>query len=127
MKNTNYKHIVIGIVIILVVYFIATNTVSTVDRSKYKAQIEMLEKKADSLEAFNKHIKVEVATLTGEIIKLNIELSLQDKKIVTLKGKLNEQIEIINNYSTSELQLFFTERYRQHLNTTKTGSSKTSY
>jgi len=113
MESTKYRQlIVLGVVVILVVYFVATNTFNTVDKTKYKAQIEMLEKKADSLQSINKHIKAEVSTLTGEIVELNKEISLQDKKIVILKDKLDEQIQTINNYSTSELKLFFAERYK---------------
>ena len=85
----------------------------------YNTKIDALEAKVDSLHNINDNLIVKIDTLNQEIIKLDKEIYNQDKKIVTLKYKVNEKVNSVDSFNDDELTKFFTERYRQYVDTIK--------
>ena len=92
----------------------------------YNVKIEALEAKVDSLHNINDNLIVKIDTLNQEIIKLDKEIYNQDKKIVTLKYKVNEKVNSVDSFNDDKLTKFFTERYRQYIDTIKEADSSSS-
>ena len=80
----------------------------------YNVKINALEAKVDSLHSANDHLVFKIDTLNQEINKLDLEIGQQDKKIVTLKYKVNEKVNSVDSFNDDELNQFFTNRYRQY-------------
>ena len=88
----------------------------------YNLKIDALEAKVDSLHHINDDLVFKIDTLNQEIVKLDSEIESQDKKIVTLKYKVNEKVNSVDNFNDDELLKFFTERYRKINSTESTDS-----
>ena len=91
--------------------------------TEYNNKIEVLNDKINSLHSINEDLTSEIDVLTTQITLLDQEISKQDNKIVILKKQTNEKVNNVDSYRDDELEQFFTERYRQYLDSiTKTDS-----
>ena len=93
--------------------------------NEYNNKIEALEQKVDSLHHVNGELTFKIDTLNTQIVKLDQKIDLKDNKIQTLKWKVNEKVNAVDSFNDDELTRFFTERYRQHLDSIKKTNSKT--
>jgi|TARA_R100000541_G_scaffold20028_1_gene29895 predicted RNase H-like nuclease (RuvC/YqgF family) len=112
-----------GIIFILLstlIYFVFLGDERYVE--DYNIKIDALEAKVDSLHHINDDLVFKIDTLNQEIVKLDLEIGQQDKKIVTLKYKVNEKVNSVDNFNDDELTRFFTERYKQIDSIKKTDS-----
>ena len=94
--------------------------------NEYNSKIKALEQKVDSLHYVNDDLVFKIDTLNQQIAKLDIEIDKQDKKIVTLKYKVNEKVNSVDSFNDDELTRFFTERYRHYEDSIKKTNSETS-
>ena len=94
--------------------------------NEYNSKIEALESKINSLHNINEELTLEIDTLTNQILVLDQEISKQDSKIVILKKQTDEKVNNVDSYRDDELEQFFTERYRQYLDSIKKTNSQTS-
>ena len=110
------------------VYYLINMYSSNEDKyiNEYNSKIEALESKINSLHNINEELTLEIDTLNNQITKLDQEISKQDTKIVTLKRKTNEKVNNVDSFGDDELEQFFTERYRQYLDSIKKTNSQTS-
>ena len=91
--------------------------------TEYNSKIEALNYKINSLHNINEDLTSEIDVLITQIVILDQEISEQNIKIVTLKKQTNEKVNNVDSYRDDELKQFFTERYRQYLDSiTKTNS-----
>ena len=93
---------------------------------EYNSKIEALNDKINSLHGINKDLTSEIDVLTNKISVLDQEISKQDSKIVILKNQTNEKVNNVDSYRDDELEQFFTERYRQYLDSIKKTNSSSS-
>ena len=92
--------------------------------TEYNSKIEALNYKINSLHNINEDLTSEIDILITQIVILDQEISEQNIKIVTLKKQTNEKVNNVDSYRDDELEQFFTERYRQYLDSiNKTNSS----
>ena len=92
--------------------------------TEYNSKIEALNYKINSLHNINEDLTSEIDVLITQIVILDQEISEQNIKIVTLKKQTNEKVNNVDSYRDDELEQFFTERYRQYLDSiNKTNSS----
>ena len=94
--------------------------------NEYNSKIKALEQKVDSLHYVNDDLVFKIDTLNQQIAKLDIEIDKQDKKIVTLKYKVNEKVNSVDSFNDDELTRFFTERYRHYEDSIKEADSSSS-
>ena len=94
--------------------------------TEYNNKIEALNDKINSLHSVNENLTIEINTLTTQILVLDQEISKQDSKIVILKKQTNEKVNNVDSYRDDELEQFFTERYRQYLDSIKKTNSSSS-
>ena len=92
----------------------------------YNAKIIALEQKVDSLHHINDELTFKIDTLNGQITQLDQQINLKDNRINSLKYEISTKVDAVDNFNDDELEKFFTERYRQYLDTVKETSSETS-
>ena len=83
-----------------------------VDIEAYQLKIELLEKKVDSLHTKNNFLEKESDSLVGKITFYTNRINKLNDRINVIQIETKRKIDAVNNYSTSELQQFFTDRYR---------------
>lgn len=115
LRNSSKERIIcyslIFVLLSALIYFIFIGNEEYVE--DYNIKIEALEAKVDSLHNINDDLVFKIDTLNQEIVKLDSEIESQDKKIVTLKYKVNEKVNSVDNFNDDELLKFFTDRYRK--------------
>lgn len=84
------------------------------DSTQIENQLKINEKKIDSLNNISFIEKQEIVNLRRDINLLNDKLNNNSKEINRLKQELNEQENIIDNYSYNELFMSITNRYRYY-------------
>ena len=84
------------------------------DSTQIENQLRINEKKIDSLNNISFIKNQEISVLKKDIQFLNGKLNNNSKEIKKLKQELNEQENIIDNYSYNELYLSITNRYRYY-------------
>jgi len=94
--------------------------------TEYNSKIEALNDKINSLHDVNENLTLEIDVLTTQISVLDQEISKQDSKIVILKKQTNEKVNNVDSYRDDELEQFFTERYRQYLDSIKKTNNSSS-
>lgn len=81
-----------------------------------KAEIEPITLKQDSLEQSIEDIKIAQRMFYDVIMKSNENQATILKKINNLRREMNEKINSVNNYTITDLDSFFRQRYSQYYN-----------
>jgi peptidoglycan hydrolase CwlO-like protein len=92
----------------------------------YNTKIKNLEQKVDSLHHLNDELTFKIDTLNNQITQLDQELDLKDNKINNLKYEINTKVDAVDYFNDDELERFFTDRYRQYLDSIKKNNSPSS-
>ena len=93
---------------------------------EYNAKIVALEQKVDSLHSVNDELTFKIDTLNVEINKLDQQLDLKDTRINNLRYEISKKVDAVDSFNDDELERFFTERYRELLDSIAKTNSKTS-
>ena len=124
-----YKERVVYILKIIVLICIVAWLLFT-DRERYveeyNAKIEALEQKVDSLHGINDELTFKIDTLNTQIKGLDKEISLKNSRINNLKYEISTKVDAVDDFNDDELERFFTERYRELLDSIAKTNSKTS-
>jgi|TARA_Y100000287_G_C14121674_1_gene305255 predicted nucleic acid-binding Zn-ribbon protein len=112
------------VLISIVIWLLYNNKEDYVD--DYNNKIKALEAKVDSLHSINDNLTYKIDTLNVQINSLDKEIVNQDNLIKNLRIKTNEKVKAVDNFNDDELYQFFTERYRQYLDSIRKTDSKTS-
>ena len=92
----------------------------------YNAKIVALEQKVDSLHHINDELTFKIDTLNGQITQLDQQINLKDNRINSLKYEISTKVDAVDNFNDDELEKFFTERYRQYIDSVKKTDSEIS-
>ena len=90
-----------------------------VDIESYETKINILQQKIDSIEVQNKSLKAAADSLEVEITSYTKEINKLKIKINVIQKETQEQLDAVDNYGWSELQQFFTERYKRVIDSTQ--------
>tara|TARA_R100001126_G_scaffold76146_1_gene45139 strand:- start:49 stop:432 length:384 start_codon:yes stop_codon:yes gene_type:complete len=112
------------VLISIIIWLLFSNKKDYVD--DYNNKIKALEAKVDSLHSINNNLTYKIDTLNVQINSLDKEIVNQDNLIKNLRIKTNEKVKAVDNFNDDELYQFFTERYRQYLDSIRKTDSKTS-
>ena len=120
-KNLNLL-VILGACIIVFIFFEKREDYV----EEYNAKIIALEQKVDSLHSVNDELTFKIDTLNVEINKLDQQLDLKDTRINNLRYEISKKVDAVDSFNDDELEKFFTERYRQYLDSIKETSSQIS-
>lgn len=101
------------VVIVLLILTIDKSNGIITENAILKEQKSSLQKESITHVARQKKLEAKFETQTIELVKLKTELKQAKLQYINLKIKYNEKINDINNYSVSDLQRFFTNRYKE--------------
>lgn len=113
----NKQNILLIIVVALVGYSIFnTNSIRT-DIKGFIDKIESLQTEIDSALVVNREIDTKIDSVTHKVVTITNEIHQINKTVTTIKKQTNEKANNIDKLSDSELELFFTSRYKDSLST----------
>jgi peptidoglycan hydrolase CwlO-like protein len=91
-----------------------TNGIKT-DVAGYNQKIDSIQHEIDSVAIENKKLDDHITNVNNEISKVEGEVTNVTKNITIIKNQTHEKIDSVNNYNFSDLEKFFTDRYKdQH-------------
>jgi cell division protein FtsB len=125
-KKIDKKYIIDAIVIFIALaigYILFTGANTNKDIKAVLKENEKLEHKIDSLKNNNDSINKIIVELEdkqilflNEITKNNTLITKNNTELQKIKNIYNAKITAINSYTTSQLDSFFTERYKDYYN-----------
>ena len=115
MKATKQDIVLIIIALLCLYNIFNTNSIKT-DVKGYKEKIEALQTKVDSAQAVNEKIDVKIDSVKDNVVNITKEIHHIDNNISIIKQQTDEKVNVINTYSASELEQFFTDRYNEGKN-----------
>jgi chromosome segregation ATPase len=115
MKATKQDIVLIIIALLCLYNIFNTNSIKT-DVKGYKEKIEALQTKVDSAQAVNEKIDVKIDSVKDNVVNITKEIHHIDNNISIIKQQTDEKVNVINTYSASELEQFFTNRYNEGKN-----------
>ena len=113
----NHQNAIIYIVAALLVYLIFTTNGIKTDIKGYKNLIETIQTEIDSALVVNREIDTKIDSVTHKVVTITNEIHQINKTITIIKKQTNEKANNIDKLSDSELELFFTSRYKDSLST----------
>jgi septal ring factor EnvC (AmiA/AmiB activator) len=112
----NKQNILLVLVIVLIGYNIFTTNSIRIDVKGYKQKIEALQTKIDSTQVVNQKIDTKIDSVKDNVVNITKEIYHIDNNISIIKQQTDEKINVISNYSASELEQFFADRYNEGKN-----------
>jgi uncharacterized protein YlxW (UPF0749 family) len=82
-----------------------------VDVEAYQLQIKLLEQKVDSLNNKNLVLEKESDSLYNKITTYTNRINNLNTRINVIRKETQAKLDAVNDFSTNELQQFFTDRY----------------
>ncbi len=111
----NKQDILLVIIVVLAGYSIFQMKGIKTDVAGYNAKIDSIQTEIDSIEVVNEKITEQITTIDTEIDNIDGDIDKVTKNITIIKNQTNEKIDSVNNYNFSDLEKFFTDRYKdQH-------------
>lgn len=96
-----------------VAYMIWNNPSIDVDIKAYQTQINILQQRIDSIQSQNNHLQVEADSLNNVLVEYNEKIKTLNTRIYVIKKETEQKLSAIDSFGGSQLQEFFTNRYRQ--------------
>jgi chromosome segregation ATPase len=115
MKLTKQDIVLIIIALLCLYNIFNTNSIKT-DVKGYKEKIEALQTKIDSAQAVNEKINIKIDSVKDNVVNITKEIHHIDNNISIIKQQTNEKVNIVDTYTASELEQFFTNRYNESKN-----------
>ena len=102
---------------ILVGYVIFGKSNIEVDVEAYQLEINLLQKKIDSISVHNSELKYEADSLAYKLVEYDGRIKRLNYRINVIKKETQQKLDSVDSFADDELEKFFAERYRQYLNT----------
>ena len=124
LKDKRFLYAIIILQLFIIGWVLFTNT--DIDKGPYEQKIERLQQEKDSLDAANLELQLKVDNMFEQAEGYERTINELNSSIGTLKRKTNEIINSVDTYTQSELEKFFSDRYRLDSSTVKSTDSKGS-
>lgn len=109
--NTNKLYYLLLLLLIpFIIYIFYYKKPEYVD--EYESKIKILNTKIDFLNKENIDLNKKIKKYKSQIYNINKNIFIKDNEIKKLKIKTNEKIKYIDYLTDSELERFFTNRYK---------------
>jgi regulator of replication initiation timing len=96
-----------------VAYMVWNNPSIDVDIKAYQTQINILEQRIDSIQSYNNHLQLEADSLNTVLVEYNGKIKILNRRIYVIKKETEQKLSAIDSFGGSQLQEFFSDRYRQ--------------
>lgn len=94
------------------------------EKKKYENTIKSINNKIDSIHGLNKDLVKHIDSLNLEIKSLDSLIIKKDDSIKNLRNEKKSKVSAVDSFTDDELLKFFTERYRQHIDSLTQRNSK---
>jgi peptidoglycan hydrolase CwlO-like protein len=108
----NKQNILLGIIVCLAAYSIFQGHGIRTDVAGYNAKIDSIQTEIDSIQDVNTALTQQILTIDKEIDNIDGDINNVSKNITIIKTQTHEKIDSVNNYNFSDLEKFFTDRYK---------------
>jgi peptidoglycan hydrolase CwlO-like protein len=108
----NKTNILLVLIACLAAYSIFQGSKIRTDVAGYNAKIDSIQNEIDSVQLVNEKLTEQIVTIDKEIDKVDGNINNVTKNITIIKNQTHEKIDSVNNYNFSDLEKFFTERYK---------------
>lgn len=108
----NKPNILLVLIACLAAYSIFQGSKIRTDVAGYNAKIDSIQNEIDSVQLVNEKLTEQIVTIDKEIDKVDGNINNVTKNITIIKNQTHEKIDSVNNYNFSDLEKFFTERYK---------------
>jgi len=113
--KVNKQTLLLIIIVGLAGYNIFTTSGIKTYIAGYNQKIDSIQNEIDSVAIENKKLDDHITNVNNEISKVEGEVTNVTKNITIIKNQTHEKIDSVNNYNFSDLEKFFTDRYKdQH-------------
>jgi len=124
LKNKRFLYAIIILQLFIIGWVLFTDT--DIDKGPYQQKIDQLQQEKDSLDAANLQLQLKVDYMFEQADGYEKTINDLNSSIGTLKRKTNEIINSVDTYSQSELEKFFSDRYRLDSSSVKSTDSEGS-
>jgi len=124
LKDKRFLYAVIILQLFIIGWVLFSDT--DIDKGPYQQKIDQLQQEKDSLDAANLQLQLKVDYMFEQADGYERTINELNSSIGTLKRKTNEIINSVDTYSQSELEKFFSDRYRLDSSEVKGTDSKGS-
>ena len=108
----NKNDILLILIVFLAGYSIFQMKGIRTDVAGYNAKIDSIQNEIDSIQVENQKLVDEIKNIDSEIDNIDGDINNVTKNITIIKKQTDEKIDSVNNYNFSDLEKFFTERYK---------------
>lgn len=108
--STEQRILIYALIILMGYSLFNTNGIST-DVKKYKNEILGIEQKIDSVNILNKQLDSKITGLHSQLELIDLDITNVEANLISIQKQTKKQQEVIETYSTNELQQFFIDRY----------------
>jgi ABC-type Na+ efflux pump permease subunit len=117
-KDTKKSYIILSLLFIILLIIINitqfTFTKSSFDNSKFiKNEVKEIKSDIEKYEKENKKLSEKIATYEKMLIKIDSNITRNNKNIDILKNKTNEKINSFKSYDAVMWEKFFADRYKK--------------
>ena len=124
LKDKRFLYVVIILQLFIIGWVLFSDT--EVDKGPFQQKIDKLQQEKDSLDAANLQLQLKVDYMFEQADGYEKTINELNSSIGTLKRKTNEIINSVDTYTQSELEKFFSDRYRLDSSTVKDTDGKGS-
>ena len=107
----NKQDILLVIIVILAGYSIFQMNGIKTDVAGYNAKIDSIQNEIDSVEMVNKEITTQILSIDKDINNIDNDIDKVTKNITIIKNNTNEKVDAVNEFTFSDLDKFFSDRY----------------
>lgn len=108
----NKTNILLILIACLAAYSIFQTHGIKTDVDAYNAKIDSIQNEIDSVQTVNTKLTEQITVIDKEIDKVDGNINNVTKNITIIKNQTHEKIDSVNNYNFSDLEKFFTDRYK---------------
>lgn len=124
LKDKRFLYVLIIIQLFIIGWVLFSDT--DIDKGPFQQKIDKLQREKDSLDAANLELQLKVDYMFEQADGYEKTINDLNSSIGTLKRKTNEIINSVDTYSQSELEKFFSDRYRLDSSSVKSTDSEGS-
>jgi peptidoglycan hydrolase CwlO-like protein len=107
----NKQDVLLLVIIILGGYSILQMKGIKTDVNLYNVKIDLIQSEIDSVQLINKKITEQIISIDGEIKNIDGDINRVTKNITIIKNQTNEKVDAVNEFTFSDLDKFFSDRY----------------